>query len=148
MTYQGIFTTYSSNFSFCILFKLVRIKGCYNYPRFHTYSLLLVLLFFYVMWPCLSFRFFLATFRCLKIRRQTKFTSYGALSLMTIGVSGANPILSAWLANNSKPHCRRTLYVLAISIPTFFLLIFYHLEMGFWVPGVYQPGTIQYSAKQ
>ena len=34
---------------------------------------------------------------------------------MVVGVSGASPILSAWLANNSEPHYRRATTV-ALSV--------------------------------
>ena len=57
---------------------------------------------------------------------------------MTAGASGANPILSTWMANNSEPHYRRAtsvaLAVLAAnlvcldSILSFFLLISYFFQ--------------------
>jgi len=49
---------------------------------------------------------------------EHKFTSYGALYLMTAGVSGINPILNAWLANNSEPHYRRATSV-ALAVLAF-----------------------------
>ena len=116
--HQGIFTVYSSsNINFCILLGPVRNKGYYsNYPSFHA----------------LRYRFFsLSKWRGhfldsgvsllisgVNLGAEHKFTSYGALYLMTAGVSGANPVLSAWLTNNSEPHYRRATSV-ALTVLAF-----------------------------
>ena len=54
---------------------------------------------------------------------EHKYTSYGALYLMTAGPYAASPILSAWMANNSEPHYRHAtsvaLGVLAINCVRF-----------------------------
>ena len=78
---------------------------------------------------------------------------------MTVGVAGVNPILYAWLANNSEPHYRRAtsvaLAVLGGNVVCFadkytiiFLTHFPFFRVAFWVPGVSQPRTDQNSAKQ
>ena len=45
---------------------------------------------------------------------ESKFTSYGALYLMVVGVYAVAPILFAWVANNSEPHYRRATAVALI----------------------------------
>ena len=81
---------------------------------------------------------------------------------MTAGAYGANPILSAWMANNSEPHYRHAtsvaLGVFAVNSVSFgyklLLSVFFfsnHVPIyqgGILVPGVSQPRTVQNSAKR
>ena len=99
---------------------------------------------------------FLCWFWC-KLGAEHIFTSYGALYLMTAGVSGANPIVYAWLANNSEPHYRRAtsiaLAVLAGNSVCFggkstIISHFLSFRVASWVSGVSQSRTVQSSAKQ
>ena len=88
---------------------------------------------------------------------EHKFTSYGALYLMASGAYSANPILSAWMANNSEPHYRHAtsvaLGVLAVNSVCFGYKYYYKfsyralsIRVASLVPGVSHPRTVQNSA--
>ena len=99
---------------------------------------------------------FFAEFRCW-LAAEHKYTSYGALYLMIIGLSGCGPIFFAWIANNSEPHYRRAtsvaLAVLGSNAVCFgfkctIISHFLFFRVASWVPGVSQRRTVQNSAKQ